>query len=230
LANGALNFKIPLGSIGGRGDVSLPLTLNYSSKVWSASLDTDYDRFFTQQQVAYADYDAALSQGGSLQTIIGAGWSIGVGPSLDAKRVRIGKILSGPNAGCYSYTLTKLTLYLPDRGEIEFRDDATNGAPLPSVCTNPASRGTRWHATDGSGAIFINDVDNGVAQYPVPNLSGVVVTADGTRIRFGANGSITDRNGNKIVGLVDQLGRTTTIQSNVPDPDPQNPGTLDKRR
>ena len=35
LANGSLNFKLPLGSVGGRG-FSLPLTLNYGSKVWSA--------------------------------------------------------------------------------------------------------------------------------------------------------------------------------------------------
>jgi len=218
LSNGSLNFRIPLATVGGRGDVSFPITLNYSSKLWSASIDTDYERtYMTQVPVAYADYDAGLGQAGALQTMIGAGWSIGRGPTLQAKRILIGKITSGPNAGCYSYTLTKLTLYLPDRGEVEFRDDATNGAPLSSVCTAPASRGTRWHATDGSGAIFINDVDNGVAQWPVPNLSGVVITADGTRLGFGANGIITDRNGNKITGA-DQLGRTITIQQNVPDP------------
>src|SRR5215831_20168415 len=34
LSNGALNFKIPLGQVGGRG-LWLPLTLNYTSKVWS---------------------------------------------------------------------------------------------------------------------------------------------------------------------------------------------------
>src|SRR6266850_3603472 len=38
LTNGALNIKLPLGSVGGRG-FSLPLTLNYSSKVWSAGRD-----------------------------------------------------------------------------------------------------------------------------------------------------------------------------------------------
>src|SRR5689334_5302139 len=39
LSNGALNFNIPLATVGGRG-FSIPLTLNYSSKVWSASMDT----------------------------------------------------------------------------------------------------------------------------------------------------------------------------------------------
>jgi RHS repeat-associated protein len=219
LSNGALNFKIPLGTLGGRGGLAIPLSLNYSSKVWSASLDTDEElESGTQQPVAYADYDRGLIEGGSFGSIIGAGWTIAGWPSLESKRVQIGKILSGPNVGCYNYTLTKLTLYLPDRGEIEFRDDATNGAPLPSGCSAPPSRGTRWHATDGSGTIFINDVDNGVAQWPSPNLSGVVITADGTRIRFGPGGGMTDRNGNQITST-DQLGRTITIAYNVPDPD-----------
>src|SRR6266446_212094 len=34
LSNGALNFRLPLGNVGGRG-FWLPLTLNYTSKVWS---------------------------------------------------------------------------------------------------------------------------------------------------------------------------------------------------
>src|SRR5437867_8201035 len=40
LSNGSLNFKIPLGGVGGRG-FSLPLTLNYDSKLWSANIGTD---------------------------------------------------------------------------------------------------------------------------------------------------------------------------------------------
>src|SRR5215470_1995950 len=52
LSNGALNFKIPLATVGGRG-FAIPLTLNYSSKVWSSSLDTDTD---TQNQSFQAAY------------------------------------------------------------------------------------------------------------------------------------------------------------------------------
>jgi hypothetical protein len=36
LSNGSLNFRLPVGNVGGRG-FWLPLTLNYSSKVWSGS-------------------------------------------------------------------------------------------------------------------------------------------------------------------------------------------------
>lgn len=76
LSNGALNFKIPLGSVSGRGGLSIPLSLNYSSKVWSASMDTDIEReSMTEQSVAYADYDRGLIEGGNLYSIIGAGWT-----------------------------------------------------------------------------------------------------------------------------------------------------------
>jgi hypothetical protein len=44
LSNGGLNFNIPLGTVGGRGNVSFPLVLSYSSKVWSASMDVDTER------------------------------------------------------------------------------------------------------------------------------------------------------------------------------------------
>ena len=133
--------------------------------------------------------------------------------------------MSGPSVGCYTYGLHKLTLNLPDKGEVEFRDDATDGAPMLLNCNTQqtASRGTRWHATDGSGAIFINDVDNGVGLYPSPNLSGTIIFADGTRFGTTTNGAIVDRNGNKITftanGYMDQLGRNTTIQYGVTDPD-----------
>ena len=32
LSNGGLNFNIPLGTVGGRGNLTMPLTLSYSSK------------------------------------------------------------------------------------------------------------------------------------------------------------------------------------------------------
>ncbi len=157
LSNGGLNINIPLGTIGGRGNVALPLSLSYSSKIWSATMDVDTERTSgSEQSVAFADYDMGSSLGGGPVT---PGWTLNTGMYLTFNLVRIKKITSGPNSGCYSYGLSKLSLHLPDKGEIEFRDDATDGAPLPLNCANQqtASRGTRWHATDGSGAIFLND-------------------------------------------------------------------------
>jgi RHS repeat-associated protein len=222
LTNGGLNLNIPLGTVGGRGNVAIPLTLNYSSKVWSASTDVDTERESgTEQSVAYADYDNQSSFAGAAAP----GWTLRTGMYLSTNFVRIKKILSGPSVGCYTYGLNKLTLNLPDKGEVEFRDDATDGAPLFLNCTTQqtTSRGTRWHATDGSGAIFINDVDNGVGLFPTPNLTGTVIFADGTRFSTTTNGAIVDRNGNQITGTfngyTDQLGRNISIQYGVADPD-----------
>ena len=230
LSNGALNFSIPLGSIGGRG-FSFPLTLNYSSKIWSAATDTDEDHAHVEFRAAYAEFTHPYSTAGFYGQI-GAGWSVGAAPALSHRVLRIQRIASGPSVGCYTYTLPKLTMQLPGNGEIEFRDDIYDGAPLLSTCSgwsSATSRGSRWHATDGSGMIYISDSDNAASEH-FGNLSGVVVTSDGTRYRFNGNkcASITDRNGNQItinyvsaneVQYVDQLGRVTKLQRTVADPD-----------
>ncbi len=222
LTNGGLNFNIPLGTVGGRGNVQLPLMLSYSSKVWSASMDVDIEREGgTEQSVAYADYDNQSSFGGASAP----GWTLRAGVYMSVKFVKIKRVIGGQSPGCYTYGLHKLSLNLPDKGEIEFRDDATDGAPLALNCNTQqtASRGTRWHATDGSGAIFINDVDNGVGLFPSPNLSGTIIFADGTRLGSTTSGAIVDRNGNKITGTftgwTDQLGRNVSIQTGATDPD-----------
>jgi hypothetical protein len=227
LSNGALNLKIPIGSVGGRG-FSLPLTLNWSSKIWSGSTDVEFDRDGSTKTVVYADF-ARLDDFVDLFERIGPGWTVGVAPMLFSRIVRIDQITSGPQIGCYTHTLAKLTLMLPDKGEIEFRDDQYDGMPLLSDCSGyvAASRGTRWHATDGSGTIFINDVDNGVANF---NTNGTVITSDGMRYHFTGERCdwVKDRNGNKItfdytngLAITDQLGRITRVQRNVTDP--QNP-------
>ena len=228
LSNGALNLKIPIGSVGGRG-FWLPLTLNWSSKIWSGSSDIETDRSGLPKTVVYADF-ARLDDYVDLFNRIGPGWTVGVAPMIFNRIVRINRLTSGPQVGCYTYTLARLTLMLPDKGEIEFRDDNYDGMPLSSDCSGyvAASRGTRWHATDGSGTVFINDVDNGVANY---NTSGTVITAEGMRYHFTGERCdwIKDRNGNKLtfdytsgVAITDQLGRITRIQQNIADP--QNPG------
>jgi len=231
LSNGALNLKFPMGSVGGRG-FWLPLTLNYSSKIWSGSQDTETDRDGTTKTVAYADFGKLDDYAGFYERLR-PGWTVGIAPTLFNRIVRINYTNINPQGPCYHYTLPKLTMMMPDKGEIEFRDDAYDGAPLPSdSCSgyvSASSRGRRWHATDGSGTIYISDIDNAAAQR-YGNLSGVVITSEGMRYHFNGElcDSITDRNGNKItfqstsgITITDQLGRTTTIQQNVADP--QNP-------
>jgi hypothetical protein len=65
LSNGGLNFNLPLGTIGGRGNVSIPLVLSYSSKVWSATMDVDIERESGTEQSVHTPITiiGALSQG-----------------------------------------------------------------------------------------------------------------------------------------------------------------------
>src|SRR6266849_4678085 len=249
LGNGSLNFRIPIGEVGGRGSW-LPLTLNYSSKIWSANIGTDVvtDPSYRTYPAGYAVYDdpaAAMD----IYNRVAPGWTVGSAPLL---RARGTGIYSHHNnvTGCtdFTYVLVKLTLILPDKGEIELRDDSTNGAPMGAIAGSNQCRdmdgwrGWRWHATDGSGTVFIADSNNGVS---FGNLNGTLITGDGTRYRFQDSGpgsfqsaylndfrratSITDRNGNQVnitylttpypgVQYTDQLGRLTKIEYNKPDP------------
>ena len=240
LSNGSLNLAIPLGTVGGRG-FAIPITLNYSSKVWSVSKETDY--VDNSSTVAYASYGAGdfLT---NYHSRLSAGWTIAIAPWMSSRAFGIDPLV---HPGCgYNRYLTKLTVTLPDKGEIELRDDYTDGAPhLATTRPNTgnckwydAYRGRRWHAADGSGVIFISDVDNGVVNH---DLTGVLITADGMRYRFvngGSTGgatdvtlaratSITDRNGNTItvtypgnneINYTDQLNRVTRIKRYVQDP------------
>jgi hypothetical protein len=189
LANGSLNIKLPLASVGGRG-FSFPLSLNYSGKLWSAKVGRDfvYDPIPRQLPASYADYATGDDEMDIFHRV-GPGWSIGGLPTLRATGVGINP-QKNVSTGCdeFGYVVVKLTLVLPDKGEVEFRDDVTDGAPLVTVVDPPSgckrmdgNRGTRWHATDGSGAIFICDTTNGVSS---GNLNGTVIYPDGMRYKF----------------------------------------------
>ena len=240
LSNGSLNIKLPMGAVGGRS-FGIPITLNFGSKVWS----TGHDTFFNpnppwnrEVDMVYARYAVADNKA-DLFNRVAPGWTIGGTPFIRKKFIGISNCIQG----WYVHNLTRLTVVLPDKGEIELRDDQTDGAPLNANCvsTYVEYRGSRWHATDGSGAIFISDVDNGVVS---GNMAGTLIAADGMRYRFeNTTGgltdalarcvSITDRNGNRIsinyyvdpgnpnhitTDYIDQLGRTVKVEQNVADP------------
>jgi len=246
LSNGSLNFKLPLGSVGGRG-FWLPLTLNYSNKLWSGRRsqvfisDPAPGHMEPAAWAAYNDYTA------DIYYAVAPGWTVGAAPFLKVRGQGIHSI-NNPN-GCtdFSWVLVKFTLTLPDRGEVEFRDDQLDGAPATAVTFGPTGcrtqdgyRGKRWHATDGSGTIFINDNDNGIVN---GDLAGKVITADGTRYHFvnASSGNVAgsaylnniarcdwvrDRNGNIVnityptgskVVYTDQLGRQTIVEFSVSD-------------
>ncbi|MEK6303428.1 MAG: RHS repeat-associated core domain-containing protein [Acidobacteriota bacterium] len=247
LSNGSLNFSLPIGAVGGRG-FWLPLTLNYRNKVWSALTGSTpvFDPTPHTESIAYAVYDDP-AQAEDIYYKLGPGWTVGAAPYIRVRGVGVSPH-QNPSTGCTDFTwvLVKLTVVLPDKGEIELRDDQLDGAPVnaqpfgPFGCrTQDGYRGKRWHAADGSGLVFFSDNDNGVVN---GDVAGRLITADGTVYRFvnanfgnssgsaylknlGRCTSATDRNGNVIqisyptatrVQYTDQLGRITTLDVNDP--------------
>lgn len=232
LSNGSLSISLPMGTSGGRG-FTMPISLNYSSKVWSLAHESVYDPVHQIDKMSvYSSYGAEGTYSDIYQRLA-PGWTVSGVPSLKVQSVSINPCSSN---GLPLYSLTKVSVVLPDRCEIELRDDQTDGAPLYIGCVVATPyRGSRWHATNGSGAIFISETDNVL-------VPGTLVTGDGMRYHFvnsvGPGGAsarcdlITDRNGNQIsitysyvvstghleTDFIDQLGRTTKIEENAPDP------------
>ena len=239
LANGSLNISLPMGAAGGRG-FEIPITLNFNSKVWSTAHETAFDpQRRIDVSMAYARYGAADLEGDIFDRVA-PGWKVSGTPIIRVQHVYINQCVQG----YHLYHLTKLTVVLPDKGEIQMRDDLHEGEPLYAGCVSTfvEDRGRRWHATNGSGAIFISDNPNGVVDN---DLAGTLIMPDGTRYRFqndtGGFGtsrlsrcmSITDRNGNQITinrytdpldsahittDYIDQMGRTVKVEHNAPDP------------
>jgi hypothetical protein len=82
LANGALNISIPAGQVGGRG-FSIPISINYSSKVWALEGTTDIQDVGITKSVVSAMY--GLAQWDSdLYNRIAPGWTFGGVPALRA--------------------------------------------------------------------------------------------------------------------------------------------------
>jgi RHS repeat-associated protein len=246
LSNGSLNFRLPLGNVGGRG-FWLPLTLNYSSKVWSGHRGQVFvpdPAPGHMEPTAFAFYNDGTED---IYNSVAPGWTVGAAPFLKARGVGITPHQNINGCTDFTWVVVKLTLVLPDKGEIELRDSNREGAPTTpgtdsSGCkVQDSGRGKFWHSTDGSGVLFISDINNGVIN---GNLGGTVILADGTRYHFintanpqpsayvnsiGRCDWVQDRNGNKIlinyptstrVDYVDQFGRTTTVEFNAADPDP----------
>src|SRR5262245_8320302 len=255
LGNGALNISLHIGDVGGRG-FSFPINLNYSSKVWSALGNNDIGPdCATLKSVVSAVYGQNTYDADLYNRVAGnpAGWTYGGVPALKAQGVLISPVMGQSCA--WRFALVKLTVLMPDGGSIELRDDVFDGEPQPAqtdggCLARDANRGTSWHATDGSGIVFVSDGGTQGASYG--DLSGTVITADGLRYHFtnvtysggiqSANqihnlarcDKVTDRNGNfiqiaypgpgpfKETDFTDQLGRLITVRKNAVDPD--NPG------
>ncbi|HSL52763.1 MAG TPA: RHS repeat-associated core domain-containing protein [Pyrinomonadaceae bacterium] len=202
LYNGRVSLKIPIGTIGGRGQASYQPTVSISrtfvlrrvndwmqgSGQWSAPI---------LQLIAenYQDsYDFSNFQPGLLPAVMFGRKTRNANPGF-----------SGSVPPCSK--VTKLFVRLPG-SQVELRDNLTGGEPDSSFMKN---RGRDWHSVDGSGMFFKSDTDiidetcsdnqwlamnGGNVIYP----TGYLMMKDGTRYRFvdGMPKWMRDRNGNTI--------------------------------
>ena len=224
LFNGNLNYKLPLLTVGGRGDAQIAMHLALNSKRWRVK----HTLKIMPDGNEYHRWSPRLDS-----------WTgdTGYGPGhLSLKHVGVNTSTCG-GVPKYNLALTRLYLTTPDGGEHELRDQLYGGEPRPRIsCTSGASRGTVFVSSDGSAMTFISDTTifdrtslsaSGDPFASIP--SGVLILANGTRYRFdlGKVSWIRDRNGNRlsftydansrVSTITDALGRQVTINYDVSD-------------
>lgn len=201
LYNGRVSLKIPIGTIGARGQVSYQPTVSISrSFVVRRVNDWMQGGFWsnpTYQIIAenYQDsYDYSNFQPGLLPAVMFGRKTRNANPGFSGNVPPCSKV-------------TKIFVRLPG-SQIELRDNLTGGEPDSSFMKN---RGRDWHSVDGSGMFFKSDTDiidetcgdnqwlamnGGNVIYP----TGYLMMKDGTRYRFvdGMPKWMRDRNGNTI--------------------------------
>lgn len=207
--NGALNFRLPLLHVGGRGSVQHVITVAVEQH-WRVDKDK------TGVGLGYV-YDPNPDRWSTLD----AGYSLGkmVGRRTGLSQA-IGALVYCPDGAS---ALTRLTFTTPDGTEFEFRDAPSNGAATanvyvpvgdpPTGCQlavpQAYSRGRVFVTGDGSAATFISDTniyehsDTGDPQsLPADQAfpSGYLFLRDGTcyRIQDAKVAWIRDPNGNRI--------------------------------
>ena len=217
LFNGHLNFRIPLFTIGGRGEAGLPLVYALDPRwvVTDLVIPGTPTRYFPSYR------------GGRWIPVALAVFSLSVGQA----RSRDFTLRCPGQGSVTSETLTILRFLGQDGASYELRDKLTNGEPNSTSCT-PFNRGKVFVTADGSSATFIADTDifdSLDGETPSNNTSGYLLLRDGTRFRineFGRCVWMRDRNGNKVsfsfafdpsdgatrlTGITDSLGRQVSI-------------------
>lgn len=203
LFNQSLGFRLPLLSVGGRGQAGYTLTLPIERKwrikhtVYDPSIGCAKCEVFPPEHHYLPETDwwsTALKPGFSPGVMLGR--TAGIDPSKAA--------------GCgmvYTKTLTRLNFVAPDGTELELHDTRFGGSPRPGGCSMGENRGREFVTADGSSATFIADTDVTDNVNPPPeggdgtfDVSGNLYLRDGTRyiIKDGFVEVIRDRNGNEV--------------------------------
>jgi len=223
--SGALNFRLPLYTVGGRGDVSHTILLALDFSHWTVTHQTQVSGC----SPAGCNYSHTYYPGGGWGTL-----RPGYGPGvLQGRRASDTQCNPGtPNPTGYYEKLTRLTFTTSDGTEYEMRDVLTGGAVINNsqyTCYNSTqtpSRGTIFVTADGTAATFISDapIYDISGHHDVIYPSGTLTLRNGTRYRI-VNGLVewmSDRNGNKLTftndtayklmtAIKDSLNREVTI-------------------
>ncbi|HEY4423150.1 MAG TPA: hypothetical protein VGN10_03035 [Pyrinomonadaceae bacterium] len=222
--NGALNFHLPLMSMGGRGTAGYTMTLPIEQK-WRIHTTPIYLIVYEEgggpplpePQTTYLHFPTA-----NWWTGIKPGYGPGV---LQGRVAQFEAQVCSDSTIRANETLTRLTFTAPDGTEFELRDAKTGGAAAGvGICDQTGFNREKIFVTaDGSAATFISDQD--IKDYILVPAggndliypSGYLLLRDGTRYRFD-NGTVSwlrDRNGNTITFTYDSFKRATTIKDSL---------------
>ena len=199
--NLSMNFRLPLLSVGGRGEGGYTMMLPIQRK-WRINKTVTDSRIGCEACEEHIVTYSINANSDWWHPEIGE-----FGPGMMAARYSGYNLIPGCSSDPLHWqkALTRLTFTTADGTEYEFRDKNTGGVPLdvPS-CNQGASRGRVFVTADGSAATFISDTTIFDAVVPMSAdsyflVSGYLLLRDGTRYRID-EGKVTwirDRNGNQ---------------------------------
>ncbi len=184
-ANNQINIVIPVGSVQGRGSVSVPLLVPLTVPVWE-TLAIQYRYECPTPCLTGYGYIAQTIDWNPVPSALGAGGSF---------------IMRGGGDYCqtntWHETLTRGTFTAPDGSQTEFIDQQTSGAAENAGY----NRGTNFISDDGSNALFQASaaiVDPTGCGNSASTPSGTMTLRNGVKYTI-SNGSVTqieDTNGN----------------------------------
>lgn len=237
LFNGNLNFRLPLVTMGGRGEASFTMMLALNDKNWRVKREQSH----TNEPVT--TYIPTPNPWNGLEVGYGPGVLQGRQSGVDAQYcVPAGHNIGDATNVIFKYSLTTLTFKTPDGTEFELVDQPTLGKPLfvtASICSSTTGtqgepRGSVFTTRDGTAATFVSDApiydkvmapklgDGLMLIYP----SGYLTLRNGLRYRIehGRISWMRDRNGNRIsfgtggAFATDSLNRQVRVEYNTTDP------------
>jgi RHS repeat-associated protein len=200
-----MTFQVPLGSYPGRG-VSLPINLNYSSKVWRLGfIKSVYYTYGGSNAVAEAIYSEYAT----------AGWTTSLDvpivewPKLNDCYWYTGKPYARGTSYPYTFRVAQVFIHMPDGSTHSLRKSDQVYQDTGTI--------------DMSGTFYA--VDGSRMRYDSSGAStGTLFLADGTRYVFGSGTTqYIDRNGNTLIHTAATRQWTDTLGRTIGMPWPVNP-------